>query len=94
MNLSSELKAFIINTLKPYHPTSIGIFGSYARGEEKPDSDLDILVDFERSPNLFILMDIEEMLVSGLGMKIDLITKGSVNRHVEPCILKDLKRIA
>ncbi len=93
MNLSENQKNIILNVLRPYHPVSVGIFGSYARGEETKNSDLDLLVDFEKALNLFILMDIEESLFNQLGIKIDLITVGSLNTHIKPFILKDLKLI-
>lgn len=47
---------------KKYGVSSIGIFGSYIRGEQKKDSDIDILVEFNKSIGLFGLMDVETYL--------------------------------
>ena len=53
----------IIEVLDPYDPERIGIFGSYARNEEKPDSDLNILVSFSKSLNLLQLIGLEQELL-------------------------------
>ena len=44
-----EINSTIINYLSPYRPERIGIFGSFARHEEKKDSDIDILVKFKEN---------------------------------------------
>jgi hypothetical protein len=41
-----ELENRIITVLKPYGVRRVGIFGSFARGQERPDSDIDVLVEF------------------------------------------------
>ena len=51
---------------------SIGIFGSVARGENRPDSDVDVFVELEE-PDLFVMFDIRETLQSLLGCKVDLV---------------------
>ncbi len=48
----SEININIINYLRPYDPERIGIFGSFARKEETPDSDIDILVKFKETLSL------------------------------------------
>mgnify|MGYP001616979691 CR=1 FL=1 len=83
----------IINTLSPYMPNQIGIFGSFARNENKPDSDLDILVDFKNTVNLLDLIGLEQTLTELLKIKVDLITYKSINPRVKPFIEKDLKII-
>ncbi len=49
-------KQQILNHLRPYRPIRVGIFGSYARNEQRLDSDLDILVRFEKTINLLDLI--------------------------------------
>jgi predicted nucleotidyltransferase len=71
----------------------IGIFGSYARGEENADSDLDILIDFESKVDLLELIGIEQELESLLGMKVDLITYRSINASLKPYIEHDLIKL-
>lgn len=70
----------IISREKPYLQKQfgveeIGLFGSYARGEEKGDSDVDILVSI-KTPNLASLIGISDYLKEKLNIKIDLTRKG------------------
>ena len=74
-------------------PTLLGIFGSYARGEENEKSDLDILIDFETKVNLLELIGIEQEISELLGIKVDLITLRSVNVSLKPYIESDLIRL-
>ncbi len=58
----------------------IGIFGSYARGEASPESDVDLLVEFER-PIGWEIVDLHDYLEELLGMKVDLVSKRGVERR-------------
>jgi hypothetical protein len=87
----------ILNILKKkaihYKMNFMGIFGSFARNEQKLESDLDILVDFSETPSLVSLVQIEQDISKAINMKIDLITKNSLNSHIEKQILADVKVI-
>jgi predicted nucleotidyltransferase len=84
----------IIDILKPYDPQRIGIFGSWARGENRPGSDLDILVRFGKTPDLFSYVGLALDLEEALGMKIDLATENSIrNERVRKSIDRDLRII-
>jgi uncharacterized protein len=74
-------------------PTLIGVFGSYARGEENEKSDLDILIDFDMKVDLLELIGLEQELSELLGIKTDLITLRSVNASLKPYIESDLIRL-
>ena len=74
-------------------PTLVGVFGSYARGEENEKSDLDILIDFDMKVNLLDLIGIEQELSELLGIKVDLITLRSVNTYLKQHIEADLIRL-
>lgn len=91
--LSNEHQQQIINTLSKFEPRKIGIFGSYARGEESTDSDLDILVDFKKNVNLLDLVGLEQELSELLGVKVDLVTERSVNPRLKDYIQQDLRLI-
>lgn len=86
-----QIKNQLINSLLQYHPEKIGIFGSYAREENKKDSDLDILISFRNRISLLQLVMIEQKLSDKLGVKVDLITEnGLKNPRLKQYILKDL----
>ena len=88
--LTETQRNIIIETLKPYNPTRIGIFGSVARGKATDESDIDILYQFDNKVGLFTLMDIIEKLESKLKKKVDLVSEKYVNPLLKPEILKDL----
>jgi predicted nucleotidyltransferase len=90
----SELKNIILSHLKEFDPLKIGIFGSFARGDNKKGSDLDILVEFKESPTLLTLIKLENDLSEILGIKVDLITTGALkNKRIKRSIKKDLIKI-
>ena len=91
--ITEKIKNIIIETISPYKPRSIEIFGSYSRGENEKDSDLDILVNFEKTINLLDLIGLEQELSEKLGIKVDLITKRSLHKEFKKYIKKDLTTI-
>jgi len=68
----------------------LGIFGSYARGEQQSDSDLDVLVAFEQPVSLFDLVRLENELTDELGVEVDLVTKDSLKPRIESRVADDL----
>jgi uncharacterized protein len=92
--ISKEQTHIILQVLSPFQPDEIGIFGSYARDEQTPESDLDVLVSFRARVNLFDLIGLEQELTHRLGIKVDLVTRGSLSPLLEPLIEKDLKKLA
>lgn len=67
----------------------IGIFGSYVRGEQNPDSDIDILIGFEEFPGLIEFVGIENKLSEYLGIKVDLATKSGLKPEIGRYILRE-----
>ena len=63
-----------------YHVREISVFGSYARNEQSPESDLDILVDLDE-PLGWDIVDLKEDLEGMLGIPVDLVLKGGVSRR-------------
>jgi len=76
---------------RKYGISKIGIFGSYLRGEEKEDSDLDILVEFKKTPTLFEFIRLENFLSEILRVKVDLVMKDSLKPAIGKYILKEVK---
>lgn len=68
----------------------IGIFGSYVKGEQKKESDIDILVEFEEPVGLFQFMDLEENLSNLLDTKVDLVSKKALKPRIGEYILKEV----
>ena len=83
----------IIDTLKPYNPKRIGIFGSVARNEEKDSSDIDILYSFETPISLFIKYRLLEALLNKLNRKIDLVSEKALHPEIKKYVFNDLKLI-
>jgi hypothetical protein len=69
---------------------SLGIFGSYVRGEQRRKSDIDILVDFDRDPTLFTFIRLENRLSSELGLKVDLVMKDALKPAIGRHILQEV----
>ena len=90
----SEIKNIILSHLKGFDPIKIGIFGSFARGDNKKGSDIDILVEFKEAPSLLTLIKLENDLSEILGIKVDLVTTGALkNKRIKKSIQKDLIKI-
>lgn len=83
----------IIETMLPYKPVRIGIFGSYARNEETPDSDVDILYEFGIPYSLFDLGGMKLDLEEKLNKEVDLVEYNSVHRLLEKRIFNDAKLV-
>ncbi len=81
----------IKKVLKRDNIKKAGIFGSYARGEQREDSDIDILIKFDGS--LLALVKIERELAETLGKKIDLLTYSSVHPLLKKRILSEEVRV-
>ncbi len=67
----------------------IGIFGSFARGEEKASSDIDILVEFEK-PTFKNFMNLSFYLEDLLGREVDLVTVKGLHQRIRPYVEKDV----
>ena len=73
-----------------YYVNSIGLFGSRLRGEERTDSDLDILISFSKTPGLLQFAALQEHLSNMLGVKVDLVMRDSLKPHIGRKILKEV----
>ncbi|EKD80220.1 MAG: hypothetical protein ACD_40C00174G0004 [uncultured bacterium] len=93
--LISQHQAKIVDTAKKLDIIYLALFGSYARGEETKNSDVDLLVEFDGSKrkSLFDLMEAEEQLGRLLGRKVDLVSRSGISRYIKPYIMDDIKVI-
>jgi uncharacterized protein len=73
----------------------IGLFGSFVRGEQRPDSDIDLLVEFDPGQKTFdTFMDLSLYLEEILQHSIELITVESLSPYIGPHILKEVEYAA
>lgn len=73
-----------------YKVKELGIFGSYARGEQKITSDIDILVEFEEVPDLFTFLELEGYLEELLHTKVDLVRRKALRPELKDDILDEV----
>ena len=83
-----QIENQLISILQKHGAVKIGIFGSYARGEASPESDLDLLVDFSSRKSLLTLVRIKRELSETLGIDIDLLTEAAISPHM----INDIKK--
>jgi hypothetical protein len=72
-----------------YRVSSIAIFGSYVRGEQKKESDIDLLVEFEGPVSLLHIVSVENYLSDILGMKVDLVPRKNIREELRETIIKE-----
>jgi len=75
---------------KKHRAEVVGIFGSYARGEQKESSDVDILVRFLEGATLFDFVGLANFLEGELNMKVDIVPIDTVRKEIEEQLLKEV----
>lgn len=80
--------------VKALGATALYIYGSRVRGEERPDSDLDVFVDFDPAKFTFVeLVELEDMLSRELGLKVQLGTHDALHPLMKPGIEREAVRV-
>jgi len=74
---------------KRFKVETIDIFGSYARGEQSEKSDLDVLVTYSEAVSLFTVIDLKKYLRRKLRLKVDVISKDYLNKHIKDQVLRE-----
>lgn len=92
MNVS-EIQEKVSPILRAHGVKRASVFGSVSRGEDRTESDIDILVRLGRPMGLFAFMGLIHEMEESLGHKVDLVTENSLNKFIKPYILPDLKTI-
>ncbi len=85
-NLKKEIE-------RRYNAEIIGIFGSYARGEQREGSDVDILVKFHKGATLFDLVGLSIFLEEKLGIPVDVVSQNAVKDELKERIYQEVVRI-
>lgn len=86
-NEMEKIKPEIVKLLKKHKVVRAGIFGSYARGDQKKNSDIDILIEFDGS--LLDLVKLEREIARKMKKKIDLLTYESISPYLKSKIMKE-----
>jgi uncharacterized protein len=73
---------------------SLALFGSLARGQAGPDSDIDLLVEFNRPVGFFAFLDVQFYLEKLLGRKVDLVTRDALRPSMRKQILSEAVNVA
>ena len=89
LHLKEEIKEKIISILVKHGIKRILVFGSYARNETTPKSDLDLIVDFPEGTSLLDHIGIEIELSEALNMKIDLLSRNGISPYIKDHVLKE-----
>jgi predicted nucleotidyltransferase len=80
--------------LKHYKVKKLGLFGSYARGEQQTNSDIDIVVEYEEGGKSFAnFMGLVDFLEEAFHQEVELVTAESISKHIKPYIEKEVKYV-
>lgn len=92
----AALAAHAPELAREFGVTELSVFGSVVRGEAGPDSDVDVLVDFDPTAQigLFEFIDLQERLTSLLGRRVDLVMRSGVRQQLRERIFAEAVRAA
>lgn len=91
--INNSIYSSIVLFLTKHGAKKIAIFGSYARGEKKKGSDIDILVTFSERKSLLDIIGIEQELSDALNIKVDLLTEKSISPYLIDRIKQEMEVI-
>ena len=83
-----------VGTIRAFKVRSMSLFGSVARDEATPDSDLDFLVEFEGAATLDGYMDLKYFLEDLFGCSVDLVTRKTLKPIISQSVLAEAIRVA
>jgi len=87
--IEKKLKELKPNLRDKYKVKTIGLFGPYIRGEQKRESDLDILVEFSEPIGLLMFIELEDFLSERLEAKVDLVIRNALKPRIKDRIIKE-----
>lgn len=93
MSDHQRIRDAVLDKLAPYGVRRLALFGSTARGENTPESDIDVLVTFEqprRKPlSLLTWVCLEEELAQVLGRKVELVSETALSKYIRPYVERE-----
>jgi len=91
--IKSQLQGHKQTLKDEYGVTALGVFGSYACGEQTEKSDIDILVDLEKPIGLVRLVRLSRDISRLLGIRTDLTTKNALKPHIGERVLQEVQYV-
>lgn len=76
-----------------FNVSTLEVFGSYIRNEQKADSDLDVLVTFSKAPDLLGFIGLENYLSDVLGLKVDLVMRSALKPYIGKRVIAEAKPV-
>ena len=92
-DIKETLRQHLPDLREEYGVESFALFGSYVRGEQHPDSDIDILVTFEDPPGLIGFTELEHTLSDLLGQSVDLVTENALKPRIGDRVRQEAESI-
>jgi predicted nucleotidyltransferase len=90
LRIAEKLKRRKGQLIRKYDLSEIGLFGSFVRGDQTKSSDLDVLVEFKKTPDLFRFLELEGDLEDYLKVKVDLVRKRAIRKELKKHILDEV----
>jgi predicted nucleotidyltransferase len=91
--LAQRLRERLPELRDRYHIDTVALFGSYVRNEQRPDSDLDLLMTFTRTPTLFGLVNLKDELENRLDVPVDVVLRSSLRPRLVRYVLREAVEI-
>ena len=88
-DLLRDKREAILRLAEQYGASNVRVFGSVARGEARPDSDIDLLVDFRSDYRLWDKIGLKQDIEALLGRKVDIVHARFIRKELAPGILRD-----
>lgn len=79
----------ILSIATGHGASSVRLFGSVVRGQSRPDSDVDVLIDLERGRTLLDIVAIKQDLEELLGTKVDVVTEAAISPYMREEIMRE-----
>ena len=89
MNRVTEIKEKILDILKKYGVRRAAVFGSFARGDFRADSDIDLIVELEEGRSLLDLAGLKIEIEERLGKRVDVLTFNSIHPFLKEQIIRE-----
>lgn len=93
----SELKAAIAHVMRQHplrpHVKRLSLFGSRLRGEERPDSDIDLILEYQGNLSLFDLIGMQQDMERMLGQRVDLVTESGLSKYIRKKVLASAETV-